>query len=257
MIISGGENIASSEVERVIYELPQVREVAVIGVPDARWGKRPVAVVGLRTAWRWSLPDLTDHCRKRLRRSRYKTADHSRTGLPRNPSGKVLKRVLRAELETTQDAVPEYVSGKVTKLSRVERNAWTKRRIFDAATKIVGKYGYAEASVPASRTGGCAPRDIHNHFGNRQELLDQFCCRKIGLDMVRFYPERTGTAHAASRIIERFGAFFRFHPRGAGIFAHSQRSRIFCADRPTRNISHISTAYVRILRRARHAGADR
>ena len=47
MIISGGENIASSEVERVIYELPQVREVAVIGVPDARWGERPVAVVVL------------------------------------------------------------------------------------------------------------------------------------------------------------------------------------------------------------------
>jgi acyl-coenzyme A synthetase/AMP-(fatty) acid ligase len=41
MIISGGENIASSEVERVIYELPQVREVAVIGVFDERWGERP------------------------------------------------------------------------------------------------------------------------------------------------------------------------------------------------------------------------
>ena len=41
MIISGGENIASSEVERVIYELPQVREVAVVGMPDARWAKSP------------------------------------------------------------------------------------------------------------------------------------------------------------------------------------------------------------------------
>ena len=38
-------------------------------------------------------------------------------------------------------------TAKVTKLNRVERNAWTKRKIFDAATKIVGKYGYAEASV--------------------------------------------------------------------------------------------------------------
>src|SRR5215469_16537935 len=47
MIISGGENIASSEVERVIYELPQVREVAVIGMPDDRWGEKPVAVVVL------------------------------------------------------------------------------------------------------------------------------------------------------------------------------------------------------------------
>ncbi len=47
MIISGGENIASSEVERVIHQLPQVREVAVIGVPDAHWGERPVAIVAL------------------------------------------------------------------------------------------------------------------------------------------------------------------------------------------------------------------
>ena len=47
MIISGGENIASSEVERVIYELPQVREAAVIGMPDARWGETPVAIVVL------------------------------------------------------------------------------------------------------------------------------------------------------------------------------------------------------------------
>ena len=46
MIISGGENIASSEVERVIYELPQVREVAVIGLPDSRWGEKPVAIRG-------------------------------------------------------------------------------------------------------------------------------------------------------------------------------------------------------------------
>ena len=47
MIISGGENIASSEVERVVYQLPQVREAAIIGVPDETWGERPVAVVAL------------------------------------------------------------------------------------------------------------------------------------------------------------------------------------------------------------------
>src|ERR1700751_5478722 len=45
MIISGGENIASSEVERVVYELPQVQDAAVVGVADPPWGERPVAVV--------------------------------------------------------------------------------------------------------------------------------------------------------------------------------------------------------------------
>ena len=47
MIISGGENIASSEVERVVYQMPQIREAAIIGVPDEKWGERPVAVVAL------------------------------------------------------------------------------------------------------------------------------------------------------------------------------------------------------------------
>ena len=101
MIISGGENIASSEVERVIYELPQVREVAVIGMPDERWGERPVAVVVLADSTALELPDLTEHCRKRLASFKVPKQLIIRDSLPRNPSGKVLKRVLRAELEAT------------------------------------------------------------------------------------------------------------------------------------------------------------
>jgi fatty-acyl-CoA synthase len=101
MIISGGENIASSEVERVIYEMPQVREVAVIGMPDPRWGERPVAVVVLSDNAALQLPDLTEHCRKRLAAFKVPKQLIIRDQLPRNPSGKVLKRVLRAELEAT------------------------------------------------------------------------------------------------------------------------------------------------------------
>ncbi|HEU0083848.1 MAG TPA: AMP-binding protein [Bradyrhizobium sp.] len=100
MIISGGENIASSEVERVIYELPQVREVAVVGVPDERWGERPVAVVVLADGPTLKLQDLTDHCRSRLAAFKVPKQLIIRDCLPRNPSGKVLKRLLRAELET-------------------------------------------------------------------------------------------------------------------------------------------------------------
>ena len=99
MIISGGENIASSEVERVIYELPQVREVAVIGMPDERWGEKPVAVVVLADGATLELPDLADHCRARLAGFKVPKQLIIRDSLPRNPSGKVLKRVLRAELE--------------------------------------------------------------------------------------------------------------------------------------------------------------
>jgi fatty-acyl-CoA synthase len=101
MIVSGGENIASSEVERVIHEMPEVREVAVIGLPDARWGERPVAIVVLADHAALDLPALTDHCRKRLAPFKVPKELIIRDSLPRNPSGKVLKRVLRAELEAS------------------------------------------------------------------------------------------------------------------------------------------------------------
>jgi fatty-acyl-CoA synthase len=101
MIVSGGENIASSEVERVIYELPQVREVAVIGIADERWGEKPVAVVVLAEGATLDLAALTDHCRTRLAGFKVPRQLIIRDRLPRNPSGKVLKRVLRAELERT------------------------------------------------------------------------------------------------------------------------------------------------------------
>jgi fatty-acyl-CoA synthase len=99
MIISGGENIASSEVERVIYELPQVREVAVVGMRDARWGERPVAVVVVAEGTALELSELAAHCRTRLAGFKVPKQLIIRDRLPRNPSGKVLKRVLRAELE--------------------------------------------------------------------------------------------------------------------------------------------------------------
>ena len=98
MIISGGENIASSEVERVIHELPEVAECAVIGVPDARWGERPLALVVPRAGAQLDEERLRAHCRARL--AAFKVPDRFllRASLPRNPSGKVLKRVLREEI---------------------------------------------------------------------------------------------------------------------------------------------------------------
>lgn len=98
MIISGGENIASSEVERVIYQLAQVREAAVIGLPDDRWGERPVAVVVLNEGGLLDLEALAAHCRAHLAGFKVPKALVIREHLPRNPSGKILKRVLREEL---------------------------------------------------------------------------------------------------------------------------------------------------------------
>ncbi|MBE0623340.1 MAG: AMP-binding protein [Burkholderiales bacterium] len=98
MIISGGENVASSEVERVIYRLAQVSEVAVVALPDARWGERVVAVVVLKEGAQLTREELERHCREHLAGFKVPRQLVLRENLPRNPSGKILKRVLREEL---------------------------------------------------------------------------------------------------------------------------------------------------------------
>ena len=104
MIISGGENIASSEVERVIYRLEQVSEAAVVGLPDAQWGERVVAVVVLKAGAQLTPEELQLHCREHLAGFKVPRQLFLRESLPRNPSGKVLKRVLRDELAAKDKA---------------------------------------------------------------------------------------------------------------------------------------------------------
>lgn len=96
MIVSGGENIAGSEVERVLYEHASVLEVAVVGRPDDRWGEVPVAFVALRPDGTATTDELLEHCRAQLARFKVPRAITFVDALPRNPSGKVLKRELRA-----------------------------------------------------------------------------------------------------------------------------------------------------------------
>jgi len=145
--------------------------------------------------------------------------------------------------------------GKVAKLNRVERNAWTKRKIFDAAARMVGKYGYAEASVARiTEEAGVAQGTFYNHFQSRQELLDQLL-PKIGIDMVHFIRERTGTAHAARQEIERFSAFFEFIREVPEFLRILNEAEYFAPIGYQKHLDNIATAYVRILRRARLAGA--
>ena len=96
MIVSGGENIAGSEVERVLYEHEAVLEAAVVGRPDERWGEVPVAFVVLREGATVDAAGLVEHCRERLAKFKVPKDVTFIGALPRNPSGKVLKRELRA-----------------------------------------------------------------------------------------------------------------------------------------------------------------
>jgi acyl-CoA synthetase (AMP-forming)/AMP-acid ligase II len=95
MIVSGGENIASSEVERVLYEHESVLEAAVVGRADARWGEVPVAFVVVRPDAVANHDTLMEHCRAQLARYKVPKEVTFLDALPRNPSGKVLKRELR------------------------------------------------------------------------------------------------------------------------------------------------------------------
>src|SRR5207248_11740143 len=95
MIVSGGENIAGSEVERVLYEHDAVLEAAVVAKPDDRWGEVPVAYVVLRPAANATAEALIDHCCAQLAKFKVPREISSLDALPRNPSGKVLKRELR------------------------------------------------------------------------------------------------------------------------------------------------------------------
>jgi long-chain acyl-CoA synthetase len=95
MIISGGLNIYPAEVERVIYEHPTVSQCAVIGVPDDRWGEAVKAFVVLRTGQDASEEEIIEHCKKSLASYKKPKSVEFVNELPRNPQGKILKRVLR------------------------------------------------------------------------------------------------------------------------------------------------------------------
>jgi fatty-acyl-CoA synthase len=95
MIKSGGENVSSREVEETIYGLAQVSEVAVIGLPHPLWIEAVTAVVVLRSSHTLTSDQLRAHCAVHL--APFKVPKHVLfiDSLPRNPSGKVLKRQLR------------------------------------------------------------------------------------------------------------------------------------------------------------------
>jgi fatty-acyl-CoA synthase len=95
MIKSGGENVASREVEEVLYRLPDVSEAAVIGLPDARWIEAVTAVVVLRDGKSLSETDVISYCATQLAGFKVPKRVIFTDILPKNPSGKLLKRELR------------------------------------------------------------------------------------------------------------------------------------------------------------------
>ncbi|PRZ44206.1 long-chain acyl-CoA synthetase [Antricoccus suffuscus] len=95
MILTGGENVYSREVEEVIYEHPAVAEAAVVGVPDETWGENVVAAVQLRAGATATAEEIIEHCRASLAGYKKPKRVLFVDELPRNAAGKILKRELR------------------------------------------------------------------------------------------------------------------------------------------------------------------
>lgn len=96
LIISGGANISSREVEEVLYWHPSVREAGVIGKPDEEWGERPHAFVSLFPGKPASAAEIMAFCRERIAHYKCPDAIDIVDDLPKNPLGKILKTELRA-----------------------------------------------------------------------------------------------------------------------------------------------------------------
>ncbi|WP_156890425.1 class I adenylate-forming enzyme family protein [Gordonia shandongensis] len=103
MVITGGENVYPSEVERVLAEHPDVADLAVFGVSDAVWGEAVTAAVVLRPGGDVDGPELIEWMRPRIAGYMRPKTVHVMDDLPRNPAGKILKRDLRAVVEAGSD----------------------------------------------------------------------------------------------------------------------------------------------------------
>lgn len=97
MILSGGENVASKEVEEVLYTHPSIADVAVIGLPDEKWGERVHAVIVPKSGATLDEKEITEFCRERMAGYKRPRSMEFVQALPRNPSGKIMKKELRLQ----------------------------------------------------------------------------------------------------------------------------------------------------------------
>jgi acyl-CoA synthetase (AMP-forming)/AMP-acid ligase II len=96
MIVSGAENVYPAEVERVLSEIDGIAEVAVVGVPDPKWGEAVKAVVVAAPGTALVEQDIIDYASEHIARFKCPKSVDFVDSLPRNPAGKILKKVLRA-----------------------------------------------------------------------------------------------------------------------------------------------------------------
>lgn len=149
---------------------------------------------------------------------------------------------------------PGTKSGTV-KLTRAARNELTRHKLFEAARKVVGRLGYAEASVARiTAEAGVAQGTFYNYFDTRQDLLDQLL-PEIGKDMLRFIRERTQRdVPESGRESDRFRAFFDYLKEVPEFLRILNEAELFAPAGYQEHIQTIVSSYVRILQRGRAKG---
>lgn len=105
MIVSGGENIYPKEIETALLKHESVKDVAVIGVPSEKWGETPKAIIVLQEDAELDEEALSEHCRSLLASYKCPSSYDAIDALPLNPTGKVLKKVLKAPYWENKDRV--------------------------------------------------------------------------------------------------------------------------------------------------------
>ena len=154
VIISGGENITSVEVERALTEHPDVLEAAVVARPDEKWGEVPIAFVTVRSGSAVDTAELTDFARSRI--AGFKVPRTIVFGeLPKTSTGKIQKNVLREQARQIQHTRPEggtrLQSSMVRRCSALARIASITVRL---ATASRGSTGTARSPRTASANAG-------------------------------------------------------------------------------------------------------
>lgn len=130
-----------------------------------------------------------------------------------------------------------------------------KRRLFDAARRIVGELGYAEASVARiTELAGVAQGTFYNHYPNRQALLDSLL-PVLGMEMARYIQDRTEMiTPEAARENARFRSFFDYLRENPGFLRILNEAEFAAPEAYRRHIANMAAPYQRILARARDRG---
>jgi AcrR family transcriptional regulator len=140
--------------------------------------------------------------------------------------------------------------GQRPKLRRNEKHIVTRRRLFAAAIKVVGKYGYAGASVARiTEEAGVAQGTFYLHFENRQTLLDQLL-PVVGDAVSQAVRERNDSAYSEDqREVERCRAFFEILKEVPEYFRIQNEAELFAPDGYKKHMDGVVAAYVKALRR--------